>query len=208
MTVWQMWGHSISICLKRESATMYIMKLHYFSSELKKATSFRNALENNILCVGSFLVPHTHSLGLAGKGNPVHFLASFSHLFKKQVFSSELDPTCNSKPPKPGLTKEYAHWTLIFWSTLMMIDQLCRENSLITIQRTLTKFSFQVKRVGVQRKLCIYSTARFEEKYEISKIRFYLWLLEECVPLSAFPPSQMCIKPIHTDVHVSGLIKK
>ena len=144
---------------------MYIMKLHYFSSELKKATSFRNALENNILCVGSFLVPHTHSLGLAGKGNPVHFLASFSHLFKKQVFSSELDPTCNSKPPKPGLTKEYAHWTLIFWSTLM-IDQ-CRENSIIS--RALTRFSFQVNGVGVQRRLCFYSSARFEEKYEHSK---------------------------------------
>ena len=32
--------------------------------------------------------------------------------------------------------------------------------------------------------------------------------VQECVELFAFPPNKMCIKPIHTDVHVSGLIKK
>jgi len=41
----------------------------------------------------------------------------------------------------------------------------------------------------------------------VSKEDFVSIPQPECVSLSAFPPNKMCIKPIHTDVHVSGLIK-
>ena len=40
------------------------------------------------------------------------------------------------------------------------------------------------------------------------KMKSNFQLSKECVSMSAFPPNKICIKPIHTDVYVSGVIKK
>ena len=51
-----------------------------------------------------------------------------------------------------------------------------------------------------------------EPGWKIILLKNHLWQfpnsLEECVDLFAFPPNKICIKPIDTDVHVSGQIKR
>ena len=89
--------------------------------------------------------------------------------------------------------------SLIFWYTPMIWKK-----SFVTIQRVLTTFLSRLNELVFKEDFVSIPQPGLNHL----KMEFSFWLLKECVSLSSFPPNKMCIKPIDTDVFLSGLIKK
>ena len=192
-----MWSRSVIGYWFQSSgaATLYkSSKTNGLSKKISFSTFPDDELESDLLHFGISLLHLAHSLGWKmWRRKSAHVMASFSGLLKKQVetifwtnlFGHFLDSIGVALFTNIESDQEISYYSVTpVTGCISRLTQLVAKEDFVSIPQPGSLFVQSLK---------------MKSNSQLSK---------ECVSMSAFPPNKICIKPIHTDVYVSGVIKK
>ena len=151
-------------------------------------------MESDLLYFGIFLLHLAPSLGWKmWRRKSAHVMASFSGLLKKQVkiiFWTNLFGHFLDSIGVALFTNIESYQEISYYSVTPVTGCLSRLSQLVAKEDFVS-----IPQPGS----LLVQSLKIKSNFQLSK---------ECVSMSAFPSNKICIKPIHTDVYVSGVIKK